>query len=55
MDNLLSLKVFCLVAEHRSFVTAAERLELSATMVSKHVQQLERHGPGLPAHRLDRT
>ena len=39
MDKLLSLKVFCLVAEQKSFVAAAERLALSATMVSKHIQE----------------
>lgn len=42
MDTLLSIKVFCLVAERRSFVAAATRFRISAAMVSKHVQHLER-------------
>lgn len=42
MDTLLSMKVFRVVAELRSFSAAAERLGISAAMVSKHVMQLER-------------
>lgn len=42
MDTLTSLKVFAAVAELRSFSGAAERLDLSAAMTSKHVQHLER-------------
>lgn len=41
MDTLLSLRVFCAVAEFRSFTTAAERLGLSTAMTSKHVLHLE--------------
>lgn len=52
MDTLLSIKVFCAVAEQRSFAAAAERLGLSPAMVSKHVMHLERR---LSARLLNRT
>lgn len=42
MDTLTSLRVFSAVAELRSFAAAADRLDLSAAMASKHVQHLER-------------
>lgn len=38
---LTSLRVFCAVAESRSFTAAAERLGLSTAMASKHVMRLE--------------
>ena len=41
MDTLLSMKVFRLVAELKSFVAASERLGISPAMASKHVKQLE--------------
>lgn len=41
MDTLLSMKVFRQVVESGSFVAAADRLELSPAMVSKHVMALE--------------
>jgi DNA-binding transcriptional LysR family regulator len=41
MDGLVGLRVFALVAELRSFSTAADRLGLSPAMVSKHVQAVE--------------
>lgn len=41
MDTLTSLRVFCTVAESRSFTVAAKRLNLSPAMASKHVQHLE--------------
>lgn len=41
MDKLQSMQVFRQVAEFGSFVRAAEKLELSTAMVSKHVRQLE--------------
>ncbi|MCP5424563.1 MAG: LysR family transcriptional regulator [Gammaproteobacteria bacterium] len=41
MDTLLSMKVFRQVVESNSFAAAAERLELSPAMVSKHVMALE--------------
>ncbi|RQR33293.1 LysR family transcriptional regulator [Burkholderia sp. Bp9142] len=41
MDTLLSMRVFCMVADHRSFAAAAKRLDLSPAMVSKHVMHLE--------------
>src|SRR6516225_11290541 len=42
MDTLASLRVFCTVAELKSFTAAAERLAISPAMVSKHVMHLER-------------
>lgn len=41
MDTLISLRVFCLVAELKSFSAAAKRLDLSPAMASKHVMHLE--------------
>src|SRR5688572_1872311 len=52
MDTLLSIRVFRLVVETGSFVAAAERLELSPAMVSKHVMHLENH---LGTRLLNRT
>lgn len=42
MDTLMSLRVFCTVAELRSFTAAAARLALSPAMASKHLAHLER-------------
>ena len=52
MDTLLSMKVFRLVAELKSFAAAAERLGISAAMASKHVMHLERR---LSTRLLNRT
>jgi DNA-binding transcriptional LysR family regulator len=52
MDSLVSLRVFCTVAELGSFTAAAGRLGLSAAMTSKHVLHLERR---LGARLLNRT
>ena len=41
MDTLTSLRVFCTVAELKSFTAAAGRLGLSPAMASKHVTHLE--------------
>lgn len=41
MDTLTSLRVFCTVAELKSFTAAATRLGLSPAMASKHVTHLE--------------
>ena len=41
MDTLTSLRVFCTVAELKSFTSAADRLGISPAMASKHVIQLE--------------
>jgi DNA-binding transcriptional LysR family regulator len=41
MDTLTSIKVFRQVVESGSFVGAAERLEFSAAMVTKHVKHVE--------------
>ena len=42
MDTLTSMKVFLQVVEFRSFVAAAEHLDLSTANVSKHVMSLEK-------------
>jgi len=42
MDTLTSLKVFRRVVESGSFVGAADRLDLSTAMVSKHVMSIEK-------------
>jgi DNA-binding transcriptional LysR family regulator len=41
MDTLLSLRVFCRVAELKSFTGAADQLDMSPTMASRHVRALE--------------
>ena len=41
MDTLTSLRVFCRVAELKSFTGAADRLDMSPTMASRHVRYLE--------------
>lgn len=38
---MTSLRVFCMVAELKSFAAAAKRLDLSPAMASKHVMHLE--------------
>jgi DNA-binding transcriptional LysR family regulator len=52
MDSLVSLRVFCLVAELKSFAAAAQRLHISPAMASKHVMQLEKR---LGTRLLNRT
>jgi DNA-binding transcriptional LysR family regulator len=52
MDTLVSIRVFCAVAELKSFTAAAERLAMSPAMTSKHVMHLEAH---LSARLLNRT
>src|SRR3954453_3992624 len=42
MDSLVGIRVFCQVAELKSFAAAAARLGLSPAMASKHVMELER-------------
>jgi DNA-binding transcriptional LysR family regulator len=42
VDTLTSIKVFRQVVESGSFVSAAERMDLSAAMVSKHVMHVEK-------------
>ncbi|MDK4728650.1 LysR family transcriptional regulator [Rhizobium phaseoli] len=41
MDTMMSLRVFCMVAELKSFAATGARLNLSPAMVSKHVMHLE--------------
>lgn len=43
MDLLQTMRAFVTVAETGSFTAAAERLDLSRAMVSKHVMDLEAH------------
>lgn len=52
MDTLLSMQVFRLVAELKSFAAAADRLGISPAMASKHVMHLERR---LSTRLLNRT
>ena len=52
MDALTSLRVFREVVEAGSFVKAAERLDISTAMTSKHVANLERQ---LGVRLLNRT
>ncbi len=52
MDQLFGIKVFCTVVELKSFTAAAQRLDISPTMTSKHVMQLERR---LGTRLLNRT
>lgn len=55
MDGLTGLRVFSAVAELKSFVAAAERLNLSPAMVSKHVQQVEARVGARLLNRTSRT
>jgi len=52
MDTLMSLRVFCTIAELKSFKGAADRLHLSLAMASKHVMHLEKR---LGTRLLNRT
>ncbi|GLH81011.1 transcriptional regulator [Bradyrhizobium sp. SSBR45G] len=52
MDTLVSIRVFCQVAELKSFAAAADRLSMSPAMASKHVMQLEQR---LSTRLLNRT
>jgi DNA-binding transcriptional LysR family regulator len=54
MDRLTSLRVFREVVDAGSFSTAAERLSISAPMVSKHVAQLEKDLGARLLHRSSR-
>ena len=42
MDTLLSMKVFCQVVQSGSFTRAADLLNISIPMASKHVSHLEK-------------
>ena len=52
MNLLFSMRIFCTVAELRSFTAAADRFNIAHSAVSKHVAMLERH---LSARLLNRT
>ncbi|MCG7657768.1 LysR family transcriptional regulator [Wielerella bovis] len=43
MDTLFSMKVFCQVVQSGSFTRAADLLDISTPMASKHVAHLEKH------------
>ncbi len=55
VDTLTSIKVFRNVIEAGSFVGAAERLDISAAMVSRHVMHVERRLGVRLLHRNSRT
>lgn len=55
MDTLIGIKVFLEVVELGSFVTAAERLEVSTATVSKHVTHLEERLGARLLHRNSRS
>lgn len=52
MDRFVAMKIFARVVESRSFIKAAESLQLAAPQVSRTVQALESH---LGARLLNRT
>ncbi|MCW3838247.1 LysR family transcriptional regulator [Sphingomonas canadensis] len=52
MNTLLSMRIFCTVAELRSFTATADRFNMAHSAVSKHVAMLERR---LSARLLNRT
>lgn len=54
LDRLTGLKVFCEVVEAGGFSAAADRLSMSAPMVSKHIAQLERTLGARLLHRTSR-
>src|ERR1700756_1121239 len=55
VDTLTSIRVFRQVVESGSFVAAADRLDLSNAMVSKHVQHVEKRLGGRLLNRNSRT
>jgi DNA-binding transcriptional LysR family regulator len=52
MDTLLSMRIFCTVAELRSFTAAADRFNMAHSAISKHIAMLERR---LSVRLLNRT
>lgn len=42
MDTLFSLRIFCQIVETGSFTQAADKLDISTSMVSKHLNALEK-------------
>lgn len=55
MDTLTSLNVFCQVAKHQSFTKAADVLDISVAMASKHVRHLETYIGAKLLHRNSRS
>ena len=55
MDTLLSMRVFCQVVNSGSFTRAAELLDISIPMASKHVSHLEKHIGAQLLHRNQRN
>ena len=54
MDTLFSMKVFCQVVQSGSFTRAADLLDISIPMASKHVSHLEKHVGTQLLHRHNR-
>ena len=52
MNLLQSMRIFCIVAERRSFTAAADELNIAHSAISKHVAQLEQR---LSVRLLNRT
>src|ERR1700751_5850186 len=55
VDTLTSIRVFRQVVESGTFVAAAERMDLSTAMVSKHVMHVEKGLRGGVLNRNSRT
>ena len=55
MDTLISIKVFRQVVESGSFVAAAERLNLSTEMTTKHLMHIEKRLGTRPLNRSSRS
>lgn len=55
MDTLFSLKVFCEVVQQGSFTRAADKLDISTAMASKHVSHLENRIQAKLLHRNSRN
>jgi len=53
-NTLLSMRVFCTVAELRSFTAAAGKLNIAHSSVSKHAAMLERRRSTPPPNRPSR-
>ena len=55
VDTLAGIKVFRQIVESGSFVAAADRLDMSTAMVSKHVMQIEKRLGARLLNRNSRT
>jgi len=43
MNKIDAMKAFCLVCEHKNFSHVARHMQLSTTMISRYIKQLEQH------------